>query len=174
MRLARALPVFALGISLSAGIITASTVPAAQTGTGTEVYMEPAFKKFDAHLAECVKKTGYDRDNVAKLGKFEIAPGEDQWRECAYQGIKTIIIPQTRSPGLYKTLIQTHQILTDNVKNKVTTRNQRRARIEALVADIGRKEAEQLGQTKGSPMRGMSPREQREMMRRMMLKIWLP
>ena len=173
MRLTKALPVIVLGISLSAGIITACTVPAAQTGTGAKVYMEPAFKKFDAHLAECTRKTGYDRDNVAKLGKFEIAPGEDQWRECAYQGVKTIIIPQTRSPGLYTTLIQTHQILTDNVKNKVTTRNQRRARIEALVADIRRKEAEQLGLTEGSPMREKSPGEKSERMRRMILNMHL-
>ncbi|MDJ0949262.1 MAG: hypothetical protein QNJ94_10090 [Alphaproteobacteria bacterium] len=119
--------------------------------TGSDIYMEDAFKQFDAHLADCTKKSGYDPDNVGSLGKYQIARGEDKWRKCAYEGVKTILIPKTSNPGLYTTLIQTHQILTENMRRKATTRAERRAKIEDLVFDIQLKEAQRLGTSPGSP-----------------------
>ncbi len=156
MHFIKVLPGLALGIALTAGVFAparAADQPATM-GTGAGSYMEAAFKQFDAHVAECTKKTGYDPDNTSNLGKHEIAPEEDKWRACAYQGVETILIPATGNPVMYTTLIQTHKIMTDNIRRKASTRAERKRQIEDLVQDIEFKEIEFDATRADSPEKG--------------------
>ena len=105
--------------------------------------MEAAFKQFDKHLANCSETFGYDPDNVANEDAFELEPGEEDWRGCAYEGVEKILVPETRSPELYKTLINSHKILTEQMKKRIVTRDERRAKIGAIVLDIQLEEAKQ-------------------------------
>lgn len=157
MQFVKVLPALALGVGLTAGFVaSAQGADEPDTrATPSETYMGAAFKKFDTHLAECTKKTGYDPDNTANLGKHEIAPGEDKWRACAYKGIESILIPETINPVFYTTLIQTHKIMTDNIRRKASTRAERKQQIEDLVQDIEFQEAEILATSAGSPEKEM-------------------
>ncbi|MDJ0950268.1 MAG: hypothetical protein QNJ94_15250 [Alphaproteobacteria bacterium] len=169
MQFIRSMPGLLLGLSLSVGaasLAQAQTKAPAVMETGTNVYMEPAFKQFDAHLADCTKKTGYDPDNVPKkVGKFALAPGEDAWRACAYQGVENILIPQSRAPGLYRSLVDTHKILTTQMQRKIVTRDERRAKIEALIVDIQIEEAKQMSRASSTPPK-KTEAERNEWMRR--------
>ncbi len=179
MQFIKVLPALALGVAASAGIFASGQATAEEKqrmATGTDMYMEAAFKQFDAHLAGCTKKTGYDPDNTAGLGPHAIAPGEEKWIACAYKGVETILIPATTNPVFYTTLIQTHKILTENIRRKASTREERKKQIEALVQGIQKQEAEILGTTAESPEKSkeMSQEQKTEWMRGMTDNLRMP
>lgn len=155
MQLLKTLPPILLGLSLLACTAgetrTEDQEPApARLQTGTDIYMEAAFKQFDKYLANCSKTFGYDPDNVADEGAFELEPGEEDWRGCAYEGVQKILVPKTRSPELYETLVNSHKILTEQMKKRIVTRGERRAKIGAIVLDIQLEEAKQAPGTEAS------------------------
>lgn len=179
MQFIKILPALALGVAVAAGVVAPGQATAEEKqrmATGTDMYMEAAFKQFDAHLAECTKKTGYDPDNTANLGPHQIGPGEEKWIACAYKGVETILIPATTNPVFYTTLIQTHKIMTENIRRKVSTREERRNQIDALVKGIQKQEAEILGTTAESPAEAkeMSQEQRTEWMRGMTDNLRMP
>ena len=140
----RLLLLVSLPASAGAQAQTKDEVPA-RLETHTNIYMEAAYRQFDMHLADCTKKFGYDPDKVpANLGDYEIAPGEDEWRACAYEGVEKTLMPKTRSPALYESLINTHKILTEQMQRQLVSRKERRAKIEELIANIQLEEAKAM------------------------------
>ena len=103
---------------------------------------EPATKsggsmaRFDAGVEECKRAYGYDPDALPDLGEHSLAPNERKTRACVYDAIRTTVIPMTEIPEKYEALITTDEDLTDGIENGTMTRDQRRTKIEALIAEI--------------------------------------
>lgn len=110
---------------------------------------EGAERRMDAHMARCSARHGYDPAAVTGVGEHELAPGEREWRACVYQGIRTLIIPQTAIPQVYENLIAQDTEMTDAIERGTLTRSQRKARIDNLVRVIRQREgAERSRQVK--------------------------
>ena len=108
----------------------------------------------DRHMADCSKQFGYDEASASKLGPNELSPTERQWRECVYQGIRTIMIPSARRPNAYREIIAKDKVMTDKIEPGEMTREERKGRLEHLVAKLGSAAA---GVTAGSALSTSSP-----------------
>ena len=129
------LSVSACGIQLAGQTEPAPDAPSAG-------YMDAAVTAFQAQYDQCSATHGYDPDALPPLGDFELAPTELDWRECVYDAIRDVLIPESRSPEMYFSLIADDQRLTQAVTAGQTTRAQRRAEIEASLAAIRQTEEE--------------------------------
>lgn len=127
--------------------------PPAHLQTGSAIYMEQAFKAFDAHLAACSASSGYDPDKAADLGTYEIAAGEAAWATCAYDGVDKILVPESRTPELYRDLVARHKDLTAQLRDRKVTRAERRALMETMVLKIQFLEARVLSDTELEALR---------------------
>ena len=58
-------------------------------------------EKLNGELSGCTETTGYNPDRSGNLGDHELGKGERKWRECAYQGIRDIMIPGSVIPTAY-------------------------------------------------------------------------
>ena len=103
---------------------------------------EEGYINFEAVLEQCTGKYGYDPDNPPKLGKYELAPNELEWRSCAYDGIRQHLIPNSKSPGLYQNLIALDKEMTAGIQKGIVTRKQREETIENAIDNIETQEAQ--------------------------------
>lgn len=92
--------------------------------------------QLDDHLDGCTLATGSDPFEPSDAGDYELLPNERAWLDCAYDGVETIMIPNTAVPDMYRRLIAESRALTDLVERGEVSRQQRKARIDALVDDI--------------------------------------
>lgn len=92
--------------------------------------------RMEFHLAKCAEILDFDFNSVIGLGEHELAPGEGDWRDCAYVGIKKFMIPNTTVPQLYQLLIVEDKAMTQLLLQGNITRMQRAKRIRALVGTI--------------------------------------
>ena len=94
-----------------------------------------------ADLRQCTATYKYDPDNAAGLAENSLGPNELEWRNCAYSAVRTYEGSNPSLTGMYENLIAEDRSMTAAIQQGTMTRSQRRARIEALVAQI--KTAEQ-------------------------------
>jgi hypothetical protein len=104
--------------------------------------VERAFARFQAYLDDCSRSVGVDPRTAKAVGERELLPREREWRSCAYEGIRSQLVPATRHPELYGQLIAEDQSMTDRIAKGTMTRSERRARIEQLHEMIARKEGQ--------------------------------
>jgi len=121
---------------LAAGCVNQPTAETQPTSA-----FEKAYSDFQAALEQCTGKFGYDPDNPPKVGKYELAPNELEWRSCAYDGIRQYLIPNSKSPGLYQNLIALDQEMTEGIQKGIVTRDQREETIENAIDNIESQEA---------------------------------
>lgn len=93
-----------------------------------------------AYLQTCTRDFGYDSERSASYGEHEIAPGEVKWRDCAYTGIRKIMVPPSAVPASYDTLIALDKIITREIPGGKRTRAERKQRIGKMIDDILAKE----------------------------------
>lgn len=105
-------------------------------GSPDSTYLEQEQIQFQAAFEQCSKIHGYDPDQLPPLGDYELAPGERAWRACVYDAITTNLVPGSKSPELYRELITTDRILTDNVEKGTVTRADREKKIDSLIETI--------------------------------------
>ncbi len=122
-----------------------------------------AFAKFDEFLAACSDRFEY-RPETANLGPHQLGTHERNWSQCVYNAIEDTIIPKSPIADMYRFLITQHQSYTDKVENGEVTRQQRRARMEQIVASIQRQE-DALGE--GDMLRARTIEDQKERERQM-------
>jgi hypothetical protein len=91
-------------------------------------------------MAQCTKRYGYDPDAGSKLGSNVLGPGEQEWRDCVYQGIEKYLIPRTLSPDLYRRAIADDRKMTEAIAKGEMTRAQRQARVQQMLEEIDRVE----------------------------------
>jgi hypothetical protein len=106
--------------------------PGAVADEGVDARVE----RLRGHLQSCTQRYGYDPDRVRSLGPHEIGPGELKWRDCAYRGIREIMVSASAVPETYDTLIGLDRVMTRDIEAGKRTRDERRQRIQQLIDDI--------------------------------------
>ncbi len=90
-------------------------------------------KELRTYLKSCTQKYGYDPKRTRRFGEHEIAPGEAKWRDCAYDGIRKIMVPPSAVPNAYQTLIALDRVMTREIKEGTRTRAEREERIKQFI-----------------------------------------
>jgi hypothetical protein len=127
---ALALPALVVGL-----LLAGCGGPGATQQSGSTASIDRAHAQFVQHLDQCTQTVGSDPRSAA-VGETELAPGEREWRACAYEGLRTIMMPASTNPDLYAQLITEDQAMTDKVAAGTMTRSARQARLDALRAEI--------------------------------------
>ncbi len=128
---------------------------ASQQGATTQEKsrIELANEQLVAELDQCSAR--HDTDpRTATVGENELAPREREWRACAYEGIRAILVPASAVPEVYDELIAEDEALTDQVEAGEITRTERRARLDQLREEIAAKEARATEQPRSAAERG--------------------
>ena len=131
-------------IALAAGLLIAGCASQSREDASGSPYMKEAYAQFKSHLADCTASHDFDPDNAPGLGENELAPTERAWRACAYEGVERYLAPNSKSPELYRRLVTTDRILTDDIEKGTVTRSARKARIEAMVEEIRAQEIDHM------------------------------
>jgi polyhydroxyalkanoate synthesis regulator phasin len=100
------------------------------------------FSAFHMRLAACSTQTDYYPEDTADLGPHELGRNEREWSACAYKGVEELVLPYTEFPEDYKAIMASHRQLTDQVESGTITREERRQRMQAMLAAIRTKEVE--------------------------------
>jgi len=99
--------------------------------------------RLDAELSQCTQRFGFD-PAAKDLPARALAPGERAWRECAYEGVKRQVIPNSAIPDVYLQLIGEDRMLTDRLERGEIARAERRRRLDELIARIRSAERERI------------------------------
>ena len=99
-------------------------------------------KVMDERLAECAEEYAYDPNKAEGLGEYDLAPTELDWRRCAYQGVREIMIPNSRIPDAYRRLIDEDRAMTERIQRREMTRSERRARLDQILESVRAQEKE--------------------------------
>jgi len=122
-----------------------SSEPPASTGASTsQAALVEARDQLVADVRKCSDQHGYDPKQVSGIGENQLAPGELQWRQCAYDAARRYVAQNPQMRGLYEQLIAEDIQLTSALQQGTVTRTQRRARVEALLAQIHTAEEAQM------------------------------
>ncbi len=116
--------------------ITVILIVGAWSSGVAAISAEEAWEQLEAHLSACTEQFGYDPDQTQGIGPHELAPNEREWRDCVYQGVETIMIPNTQSPEIYQQVITEDRNMTEKIVSKQMTRTDRQERLDVLVASI--------------------------------------
>jgi hypothetical protein len=102
--------------------------------------VELAYERFLTYLDNC--SATYETDpRTAAVGENELVVREREWRTCAYDGIRTIVMPASTYPGDYAEMIAEDQAMTEKIAQGGMTRSERRARLDMMREEIAAKEA---------------------------------
>ena len=104
-----------------------------------------------AELNECTHKYGYHPDQTAGVAENALAPNELPWRQCAYDAVRAYANEHPSLSGLYTQLIDEDIAMTAQIQQGTLTRSGRRARIEALLAEIRAAEDFQISAADQNP-----------------------
>lgn len=96
----------------------------------------PARDQLVADLEACTKTHGYDPQKATGLGEHELGPNEMQWRQCGYDAVRGYAQTHPDLAGQYEQLINEDITMTNAVQSGTMTRDQRRQRLEELIAQI--------------------------------------
>ncbi len=123
------------GLALAVAVLAACTQTPSDGGPPGISFAEMRFA-LDSQLAECTEPYGFDPREPSETGENELAVGEREWLECAYEGIEKVMVPNTKFPKMYHQLISDGRSMTDLVEQGEITRTQRRNAIQAAIIEI--------------------------------------
>jgi hypothetical protein len=118
--------------------------PGAGSPASASAALVQAKDRLLADLGKCTGAHGYDPKRASGLAENTLAPGELQWRQCAYDAARRYIAQNPQMRGLYEQLIAEDIELTIGLQQGTVTRSERRARAEELLAQIGAAEDAQM------------------------------
>lgn len=101
-----------------------------------ESAFDARWREFEARLAECTRRHGYDPASAGGLGPHELGAGERPWRTCVYAGIEEVLARDSDIPDLYQRLIEDDRRMTDAVEAGALTRTERRLRLDEQVRNL--------------------------------------
>lgn len=128
----------ASAISLLAAILALAAC-ATQTGTPPSARASVQ-ERFTQHMSGCTARHGYNPEQAGGLGAHQLGENERAWNACVYDGVERYLAVNSPLPKAYAALIETHKSLTDQVEAGQISRDERRARVEALFESIRRDE----------------------------------
>lgn len=111
--------------------------------------------KLVADIRQCSQQHGYDPNQVQGVAENALAPQELQWRQCAYDAVRVYEQAHPALRSQYDQLIAEDIAMTTAIQQGTTTRSQRRARIEELIAEIRSTEETQAKATAAEQERQM-------------------
>lgn len=122
---------------------------AAACATSTEAppavaSLTAARAKLTSDLKACTAAHGYDPWTTTGVAETALAPGELEWRQCAYNATRTYA---RANPALridYELLIRDDRSMTEAIQQGTMTRSKRREEIDARVAELKTEEERQL------------------------------
>jgi hypothetical protein len=126
-----------------AAVVCACAEPSG-TSASPEQARIAARDAFVAELGECTRTHGYDPSAVSGIGEHSLAPNELPWRQCASDAVRAYARSNPPLAPMYEQLIAEDIAMTTSIQQGTLTRTQRRARIEALLAQIDRAEQDQI------------------------------
>jgi hypothetical protein len=107
--------------------------------------------KLNSDIAACTAQHGYDPfKTTTGLPENALVPGELEWRECAYEAARNYARINSGMRLQYELLIHDDRAMTEQIQAGTMTRTQRRAAVEARLADIRAQESAQLQAAQGA------------------------
>ena len=159
---------FALGLASCAGDTSSSGATAASTSPEA-AKLTAARAQLNSDIAACTAQHGYDPYKTTGLPENALVPGELEWRDCAYEAARNYARANPNMRLSYELLIHDDRTMTEQLQAGTMTRTQRRAAVEARLADIRTQEEAQLQAAQGAaeadqqqmrntvePMRGLA------------------
>ena len=129
---------------LTLTVLACSTAP--MSAQADETPLQQSYAKFQTYLNECSKSIGVDPRTAKGVGEHQLLPKEREWRACAYEGIRALLVPTAKHPELYGQLIAEDQSMTNQIANGTMTRSQRAARLDQLRETIAQKERQSMAE----------------------------
>lgn len=120
------------------GLAVAGCAPAAPQPGLTRARLEP-------YVQECTARHGYNPEATSDLGPHALGKGEREWRECVYRAVEAHVIPKAYVPDGYRRTLAADREMTERIAAGQLTRAERRARIQALLEELDRQEADEAG-----------------------------
>lgn len=117
---------------------------ATQTAPPTpESRLMQARSKLLADVRGCSEQYGYYPQSVTGVAENALAPKELKWRQCAYDAVRAYA-SENPANRAYEQLIAEDIAMTTGIQQGSTTRSERRARDEQLIAQIRKAEEAQI------------------------------
>ncbi|CAN0431932.1 unnamed protein product, partial [Phaeothamnion confervicola] len=139
---------FAFSLTGCAG--DTSTSASATVSSPAAARLTQARAKLDSDIAACTAAHGYDPRNATGIDEHALAPGELEWRDCAYKAARNYARVNSGMRLQYELLIHDDRTMTAQIQAGTFTRTERRAAVEARLADIREQEAAQLQAAQGA------------------------
>ena len=127
---------FALGLSACASTNNPQSPATAK--------LTAARAKLTSDLEACTAAHGYDPTKAGGIAENALAPGELEWRECAYTAARTYARANPSMRLDYELLITEDRSMTAAIQAGTLTRSERRAKLEARLADVRAREEQQM------------------------------
>ena len=135
-----------LGITLLVAALVAAC-SSGQTSSTSSSAAAPLMQARDRLIADvkaCSTKYAYDPNSTAGIAENALAPHELEWRQCAYDAVRTYESANPALTSRYDQLVTEDMQMTTAIQQGTMTRTQRRGRIQELVAQIKAAEEQQV------------------------------
>ena len=139
--------------TLLLGCATSGEPPASKAASAPQAGLIEAKDRLLADVRRCSEQHGYYPKQVSGIAQNALAPGELQWRQCAYDAARRYVGQNPQMRGLYEQLIAEDIELTTAIQLGTATRTQRRARDDELLAQIQAAEQAQIKDLAGESER---------------------
>lgn len=140
---------FALALASCAGNSPSGSGAATAAASPDVQRITQARAQLDKDIAACTAQHGY-QPFATGLPENALVPGELEWRQCAYTAARNYARINSGMRLSYELLIHDDRTMTEQIQAGTLTRSQRRAAIEARLADIREQEAAQLQAAQGA------------------------
>lgn len=141
---------FALALASCAGDGGGSSAGATPAPAPEVAKLTAARARLNGDIAACTAQHGYDPFKMTGLPENALAPGELAWRDCAYKAARTYARANPSMRLSYELLIHDDRTMTAQLQAGTMTRTQRRAAVDARLADIRTQEEAQLQAAQGA------------------------
>ncbi len=116
-------------------LLTACAAPSRETVRPIPLVIESRARLVLA-LDACSEKYGFSPAVPSEAPENALAPGEREWRVCAYDALRAHVRFNPEMKTLYEGLIAEDREMTAALDAGTLTRAERRARLDALIAEI--------------------------------------
>jgi hypothetical protein len=126
------------------GVGIAACATPEETSSPAVASLTAARAKLTSDLKACTAAHGYDPWTTTGVAENALAPGELEWRDCAYSATRTYARANSAMRIDYELLIRDDRNMTQQIQQGTMTRSERRAEIDARVAELKAEEERQL------------------------------
>ncbi len=108
------------------------------------VRAEDVTMKFEEKLQLCSDEYSVDPRELTYLKSYQLSENEHGWRECAHDALTDYMIPFTMAPERYEQFIMTDLRMTDRIKKRINSREDRKRELRRQLIEIREVEDRQI------------------------------